>query len=123
MKIKTTEAMKLKKFHSHQARLVRLWQDAGMDVPNDFEGNLAHYALCTVADCTEDEDTPSSYIGIDTKRSPLVEIDRVDTSGMEKAFTAQGFDSFDEARKASSSGEYAVVVRCRTCHCINHAVV
>lgn len=118
-----SEAMKLKTFRAHQARLHQLWIAAGMDVPDDFEGNLMHYAMCAVIDRTEDEDLPSQFVGFNTKRSPLVEMGREYTESLDDRYATQGYATEDERDAHDECAEYYVTVRCHCCAQLNYITV
>lgn len=122
MNTEKTEAMKLESFHAHQARLVRLWLAAGLGVPNEYEGNLVHYAMCEVIDRTELWDLPQRFIGFDTSRPDLVLMSQGGATD-ENGCITQGYATPEERDLHDEMAEYYVDVRCCQCKTINYITV
>jgi hypothetical protein len=114
-----TEEMKLRKFHAYQARLVKLWAEAGMDVPDGFEGNLVHYAMCEVIDNTEEWELPIRYFGFNTERPDLI-LKSLSVHNDAGEYAYFGFATAEEAIFANPSAEHQVVTICHCCQALNY---
>lgn len=123
MNTEMTEAMKLKKFHAHQARLVKLWVEAGLGVPNEYQGNLVHFAMCEVIDATELWELPERYIGFRTDRPELVLMSQGGTADEYEGCVTRGYATPEERDLHDEMAEYYADVRCCRCSTINYITI